>query len=99
MDWRCGVGLGGGGCDEYVNSVLGQVTMTSSSYGYLLEYYSGDTARLRDAKPIHLDGSQEMSAADITIPVSKLHVVTGQIVEAGSGSMGRRNSRWWWRGM
>lgn len=71
--------------DEYVNSVLGQVTMTSSSYGYLLEFYSGDTARLRDAKPIHLDGSQEMSGADLTIPVSKLHAVTGQIVESGSG--------------
>jgi len=71
--------------DEYVDSVLGQVRMASYSYGYLLAYYSGDTARLRDAKPIHLDGSQEMSGADITIPVSKLHVVTGQIVEAGSG--------------
>ena len=71
--------------DEYVDSVLGQVRLASASYGYLLAFYSGDTARQRDAKPIHLDGSQEMSGADITIPVSKLHTVTGQIVEAGSG--------------
>jgi hypothetical protein len=71
--------------DQYVNSVLGQATMSSSSFGYQLAYYSGDTARLRDAKPIHLDGSQEMSAADITIPLSKLHAVSGQIVESGSG--------------
>jgi hypothetical protein len=71
--------------NQFVNSVLGQSTMSSSWFDYQLAYYSGDTARLRDAKPLHVDGSQEMSAADITIPLSKLHAVTGQIVEAGSG--------------
>lgn len=71
--------------DMFVSSLLEQVSSMSSNTHYSLEYYSGDTARLRDAKPIHLDNSQEMDAADITIPVSKLHSVSGQIVEAKSG--------------
>jgi hypothetical protein len=71
--------------DTFVSSVLERADMSASDTHYSLDYYSGDTARLRDAKPVHLDSSQEMSAADITIPVSKLHAVSGQIVEAKSG--------------
>jgi hypothetical protein len=71
--------------DMYVDSVLEQPNMISSNTHYSLDYYSGDTARKRDAKPIDLDSSQEMSSANITIPVSKLHAVSGAIVEAKSG--------------
>lgn len=71
--------------DLYVDSVLEQPQAMSSTTRYTLSFYSGDTARLRDAKPVHLDSSQEMSAADMTIPVSKLHTVSGAIVEAKSG--------------
>jgi hypothetical protein len=71
--------------DMYVDSVLEQPNMMSSNTHYSLDYYSGDTARKRDAKPIDLDSSQEMSSANITIPVSKLHAVSGAIVEAKSG--------------
>ena len=70
--------------DLYVSNLLGHGNSSSNTH-YSLMYYSGDTARLHDAKPIHLDASEEMSAADITIPVSKLHAVTGEIVEAKSG--------------
>ncbi len=70
--------------DMYVSSVLEQPDMMSSNTRFSLDYYSGDTVRLRDAKPIHVDSSQEVSGANITIPVSKLHMVSGQIVHAGS---------------
>ena len=71
--------------DMYVSSVLEQPDSIESHTHYSLDYYSGDTVRLRDAKPIHVDSSQEVTGANITIPVSKLHMVSGQIVQAGSG--------------
>ncbi len=71
--------------DMYVSSVLEQPDGISSSTHFSLDYYSGDTVRLRDAKPIHVDSSQEVTGANITIPVSKLHMVSGQIVQAGGG--------------
>ena len=71
--------------DMYVSSVLEQPDMVSMNTHYQLNYYSGDTPRLRDAKPIPVDSSQEVSGANITIPVSKLHMVSGQIVQAGGG--------------
>jgi hypothetical protein len=71
--------------DMFVSSVLEQPDGISSFTHFSLDYYSGDTVRLRDAKPIHVDSSQEVSGANITIPVSKLHMVSGQIVQAGGG--------------
>jgi hypothetical protein len=71
--------------DLYVDSVLDRPSSISGRGHYDLEFYSGDTAREKDAKTIHLDSSQEMSSADVTIPVSKLHVVSGAIVEAKGG--------------
>jgi hypothetical protein len=70
--------------DLYASSLLGHGSSSSMTH-YSLSYYSGDTERLRDAKPVHLDGSEEMSSAGITIPVSKLHAVSGAIVEAKTG--------------
>jgi len=70
--------------DLYASNLLGHGSTYNGSH-YSLSYYSGDTERLRDAKPMHLDGSQEMSGAGITIPVSKLHLVSGAIVEAKTG--------------
>ena len=69
----------------YVSSILGYSSSSATSTHYSLNFYNGETARKRDAKPIHLDASQEMTGADITIPVSKLHSVSGAIVEAKSG--------------
>jgi hypothetical protein len=70
--------------DMYASSLLGHGSSGNYTH-YSLDFYNGDTARLRDAKPIHLDSSQEMSSADITIPISKLHSVSGAIVEAATG--------------
>jgi hypothetical protein len=71
--------------DAYVSSLLGYAEHSSSTSHFYLSFYNGETARQRDAKPLHLDASQEMTSADIIIPISKLHPVSGAIVEAKTG--------------
>jgi hypothetical protein len=71
--------------EELVTSILSHADMSSSSYGYSLAYYSGDTARQRDAKPFKLDESQELSGQSLTVPLSKLHSVSGSIIDQRSG--------------
>jgi hypothetical protein len=73
--------------DSWVNSVLGQTTSSSSNYGYGLTFYSGDTPRQKDAKSFKLDDSQELSGQTLTVPISKLHAVSGAIVEQSSGKV------------
>jgi hypothetical protein len=58
---------------------------SSSNTRYSLNIYYPDSTRQRDAKPIKLDEGQEASAIDIEIPLTKLHSVTGSVVEAGTG--------------
>jgi hypothetical protein len=50
-----------------------------------LSFYSGNTARKLDAKPFKLPANEERSGEDITIPLSKLHPITGEIVAAHDG--------------
>ncbi len=71
--------------DTYVSSLIGEVNSVSSMTHYSLDFYSGDTAREKDAKPLHLESSQDIPSVDLTIPVSKLHAITGALVEARTG--------------
>lgn len=71
--------------DITVDSVFGEAHSFSNQTRYSLDIYSGDTFRQRDAKPIKLEEGEEYSTGDITIPISKLHSVSGSLVEAGSG--------------
>jgi hypothetical protein len=71
--------------DTFVSSLIGSVNMMSSETHYSLDFYSGDTAHEKEAKTLHLENSQDMSSTDLTIPVSKLHQVSGAIVEARTG--------------
>jgi hypothetical protein len=50
-----------------------------------LSFYSGNTPRKLDAKPFKLPANEERSGEDITIPLSKLHPITGEIVAAHDG--------------
>jgi hypothetical protein len=50
-----------------------------------LSFYSGNTARKLDAKPFKLTTNEERSGEDITIPLAKLHTITGEIVAAHDG--------------
>lgn len=58
---------------------------SSSSTRYSLNIYYPDSTRQRDAKPIKLGDGEEAASVDIEIPLTKLHSVTGSIVEAGAG--------------
>lgn len=58
---------------------------SSSSSRYSLNIYYPDSTRQRDAKPIKLDDGQEANSVDIEIPLTRLHSVTGSVVETGTG--------------
>ena len=58
---------------------------SSSSSLYSLNIYYPDSTRQRDAKPIKLDDGQEADSIDIEIPLTRLHSVTGTVVESGTG--------------
>jgi hypothetical protein len=59
----------------------------SSSIGDVasLSFYSGSGTRKRDATPFNLGANEEHSGEDITIPLTKLHTITGEIVAAHDG--------------
>ena len=57
-----------------------------------LPIYEGDTVRERDAKTVTLGTAEVREDANITVPVSKMHAVTGAVVDARTGqpvNMGR----------
>jgi hypothetical protein len=50
-----------------------------------LSFYSGSATRKADAKPFTLSANDEHSGEDITIPLARLHTITGEIVAAHDG--------------
>ena len=50
-----------------------------------LPFYSGNSTRQRDAAPFKLTAGEERTGEDITIPLSKLHTVTGELIAAHDG--------------
>lgn len=50
-----------------------------------LAFYSGSATRKADGKPFKLSANEEHSGEDITIPLAKLHTITGEIVAAHDG--------------
>jgi hypothetical protein len=50
-----------------------------------LSFYSGSATRRADAKPFRLSANEEHSGEDVTIPLAKLHTVTGEVVAAHDG--------------
>jgi len=67
------------------NSVLDQAGSWYSKYHYSLQYYSGDTPRQRDAKPFKLEDGEDLPSQNLTIPITKLHSVAGDLVEEKTG--------------
>ncbi len=57
----------------------------SSSSGYSLDIYSGNTTRQKDADRFALTPGEQRNGIDIEIPVSKLHTLRGNIVAAHDG--------------
>lgn len=50
-----------------------------------LSFYSGGVARKQDAQPFRVAASNEHSGKDMTIPLAKLHTVTGELTAAHDG--------------
>lgn len=51
-----------------------------------LRLYNGNTFRLRDAKPIHVNGGEEITGLDFIFPLSTLHQVSA-VLSSASGSL------------
>ncbi len=71
--------------DMYVSTVIDGSRSSSSNTRYSLEFYSGDTPQQSKAKSVKITEGEQHDGADLTIPVSKLHTVTGTITELRSG--------------
>ncbi|HEY3703909.1 MAG TPA: carboxypeptidase-like regulatory domain-containing protein [Terracidiphilus sp.] len=52
---------------------------------YSLSFYSGGSARQKDAKPIAVTAGEEFGGQDLEIPLTRLHTVRGSIVGAHDG--------------
>jgi hypothetical protein len=58
----------------------GTVQMTMTKVLFDLPVYSGEALRLRDATAVKTDAGQEASGVDLTLPLSKLHRVSGTLI-------------------
>ncbi len=72
--------------DRKQSSLLGNNSSSSSYDRYTLNIYSGDTARESQAKTIKLEENEQRSGQDLTIPVSRLHQLSGAVVDATTGT-------------
>jgi hypothetical protein len=52
-----------------------------------LSFYSGSATRKQDAKPFKVVANEEHSGEDITIPLAKLHTITGELTAAHDGHL------------
>jgi hypothetical protein len=50
-----------------------------------IAFFSGSTSHKRDAAPFKLGAGEERTGEDITIPLSKLHTVSGELLAAHDG--------------
>jgi hypothetical protein len=67
------------------SQVYGEGGGTADEIKYSLDLYFGDSFRRRDATPIKLSEGEESRSADITIPLSKLHSVSGSLLATKTG--------------
>jgi len=65
-----------------VDNIFGENHSIYFNSGYSLSVYSGGAMRPKDAKPIKLQEGEEADLSDIEIPVSKLHAVSGSVLDA-----------------
>ena len=72
--------------DHFTDRFFGGAQAMRMMTKYELSVYAGDTFREKDAKTLKVDEGQSV-ALDITVPISKLHTVTGTLVDARTGSV------------
>ena len=71
--------------DRRQSTLLGNSSASSSFDRYSLSIYSGDTAREKEAKSLKLEENEQRDGEDLVIPVSRLHGISGAVVDATSG--------------
>jgi len=71
--------------DRAVDGVIGGSRSSWSSSRFSLDVYPEDVTRKSLAKPLKLDEGEERTGVDVTIPLGKLHPVTGVVVEEKTG--------------
>ena len=54
-------------------------------FRFSLPFYGSGTARIADAAAIKIRAGQELPGADMTIPLSKLHKLTGRVIAGRDG--------------
>lgn len=65
-------GMGGGTVELHMQKTI-----------FSLPVFSGSALRLRDAKPVTLQAGAESPSNDLTMPLSKLHDVSGSVLSPG----------------
>ena len=60
--------------------------MTKKDFGYVLTFYSGDGIRESTAKSFKVGEGENSTNNDITIPVARLHSISGTVVDAQTGA-------------
>jgi hypothetical protein len=68
-----------------IGSFLGVQGFNGRGAAEPVHVYSGNTTRRRDAKPFALTEGEDRSGADIIVPISKLHSLSGTIVAEEDG--------------
>ncbi len=71
--------------DSYVSSLLESGGNMMMNTHYNVGFFSGDVPRKDKGKAIKLAAGEQRDGTDITIPVSKLHSVSGTLTEQRSG--------------
>ncbi len=71
--------------ERHQSALLGDNQSSWNNTKMSMPVYLGDTTRQRDAKVVTLEAGQQMDAEDITAPVSKMHTITGALVDAKTG--------------
>ncbi len=66
------------------DTIFGDASSMASQSKQSIAIYFGDTFFEKDAKPLKIGEGEDVSA-DLSIPVSKLHTLTGALVDARSG--------------
>jgi hypothetical protein len=74
----------------------GTMQMNIQKVIFSLDLYNGDVFRSRDATPLKLDAGQALDGIDLTLPLAKLHGVTGSVLAKDGHTIrhGRVTLRW-----
>ena len=71
--------------DLHLSSLLANGGSSWSNTTFGVAIYAGDTERQQDAKSTTLTDNEAVNNLDITIPIAKMHTVSGAVVDARTG--------------